>query len=278
MSAHFQLENWLNHIHIVLVETTLPANIGSAARAMKTMGFGQLHLVNPKHLLDEAAFAHAAGAKDVLETVSIHHTLADALKDSSMVWAASSRQRSMPQPHMALKQASSYLQTLFLNQQNSHSNASTTDVTATLPKVSILFGREDRGLTNAELAHAQYHVSIPANEHYPVLNLAAAVQIFCYEIRQSLNLSTSLSTAEQSLATGLTMQLRTDWDEPPATHEQLIQLEEKVLALANQLNLYQASNPRNTEKRIKRLLLRTQLDRMEYNLFRAALKKLLTDE
>lgn len=274
MSAHFQLENWLNHIHIVLVETTLPANIGSVARAMKTMGFGQLHLVNPKHPLDEAAFAHAAGAKDVLETVSIHHTLADALKNSGMVWAASSRQRSMPQPHMALKQASGYLQTLFLNQPN-RSHASTADVTAALPKVSILFGREDRGLTNAELAHAQYHVSIPANEQYPVLNLAAAVQIFCYEIRQSLDLSTNLSTAAQSPTTGLTMQLRTDWDEPPATHEQLTQLEEKVLALAKQLSLYQASNPRNTEKRIKRLLLRTQLDRMEYNLLRAALKKLV---
>lgn len=77
--------NILDHIQIVLVETSLPANIGSAARAMKTMGLSHLRLVEPKHPLDEDAFALSAGAKDLLENAKTFATFDEAVADCQLV-------------------------------------------------------------------------------------------------------------------------------------------------------------------------------------------------
>ena len=130
------LNQRLKNIKIVMVNTTLPANIGSAARAMLTMGLTDLVVVNPKHPIDEDSVAHAAGAKSVLDNCAVVETLEDALADCHLVFAASSRQRHIPRPVVTPNEA--------------------TDIILSRPmdetKVAVLFGREDRGLTNQELA------------------------------------------------------------------------------------------------------------------------------
>lgn len=266
--------NWLNQIHIVLIETTLPANIGSVARAMKTMGLSNLHIVNPKHPLDNDAYARASNAKDVLDSAVHHKTIDSALKDSHLILAASGRQRSLPIPFVSLRQSADMLSALFAptEQQSQENLTNNQDV-----KIVILFGREDRGLTNEELSLANFHVFIPANNDYGVLNLAAAVQVFCYQYRQSMLEKAECAKDEPSKAEQTThnnqLLIRTQWDEPPATHEQLTQLQDDVLTLAQKIGIFNPNNPRSTQKRLKRVLNRLQLDRMEYNFFKAILRK-----
>ena len=109
------LAAFLAGIRIVMVNTTLPANIGSAARAMHTMGLTQLTVVAPKLPIDEDAYAHAAGAKAILDAVTICDTLEQALQDCHWVIATSSRQRHIPRPVLSPRQAAELMVTNFQN-------------------------------------------------------------------------------------------------------------------------------------------------------------------
>lgn len=279
-----ELSTFLDCIQVVLVNTTLPANIGSAARALKTMGISRLTVVNPKHPVNDDALAHAAGAKDILASLHVVDSLADAIADSRLVFAASSRLRSLPWPLLTLKQSADMAITQHLARlQTTHSDRPNV---STVPPacISLVFGREDRGLTNEELALANYHLTIPTNPAYGVLNVAAAVQVVCYEFfataqlaleQASYNTQQIESQAHKAPAADMHVTLRLDWDEAPASHDQLQQLEAHYLQLLTQLDLYDADNPRNTKKRVQRLLARTQLDEKEYNLLRATLARAL---
>ena len=160
----------LSHVRIVMVNTTLPANIGSALRAMKTMGLSKLVLVAPKTYPHPDINALAAGATDLIEQIEIVETLEDAIKDCHLVFGTSARSRTIPWPLLdARPAAQKTMQGVIHNQQ----------------EVAIIFGREDRGLTNEELALANYHVTIPVNSDYGVLNVAQAIQVLCYEMRMA---------------------------------------------------------------------------------------------
>src|SRR5690606_20688184 len=161
VSAH------LSHVRIVMVNTTLPANIGSALRAMKTMGLSKLVLVAPKTYPHPDVDALAAGATDLIEPIEIVETLEDAIKDCQIVFGTSARSRTIPWPLLDVRPAASKALTAVTQEQN---------------EVAIIFGREDRGLTNEELAMANYHLTIPVNKDYGVLNVAQAIQIICYEL------------------------------------------------------------------------------------------------
>ncbi|MFN3234559.1 MAG: tRNA (cytosine(32)/uridine(32)-2'-O)-methyltransferase TrmJ [Gammaproteobacteria bacterium] len=154
------------NIKIVLVNTSHPGNIGSAARAMKTMGLSQLALVSPKTFPSEKAIAMSAGADDVLSQAVVHDTLFDAIKDCQLVIASSARDRERPWPMLTPKACAEKLV--------QESQAAQT---------ALVFGAERAGLTNEELAYAQFHVMIPTSKVYRALNLAAAVQVLCYEIQ-----------------------------------------------------------------------------------------------
>ena len=154
-----------NLINIVLVETSHPGNIGSVARAMKTMGLSCLSLVNPRKFPSGEANALSGNAGDVLENAQIFSSIEDAIKDSTFVYATSSRSRTIQWPTVHTEEGASLIN----------------DQVTSDKKVSILFGREDRGLTNEELQLANTHIEIPANPEYPVLNLAMSAQIVCYE-------------------------------------------------------------------------------------------------
>ena len=156
-------------VQIVLVETSHPGNIGSVARAMKNMGLANLALINPKKFPHQEATALAGNATDVLDNAKIFTSIQEAVKNSKVIYATSARDRTIEWPTLTAKEAAQETQELVTNEI----------------QVSILFGREDRGLTNEELQLANKHLIIPAHPDYPVLNIAMSTQVICYELYQA---------------------------------------------------------------------------------------------
>lgn len=161
-----QAPSILDEIRIVLVNTSHTGNIGSAARAMKTMGLKHLYLVDPVTPPDGKSHALAAGATDVLAKAIIVDTLEEAIADCGLVVGTSARSRTLSWPMLDSRECGAKL---IQEAQN-------------FP-VALVFGRENSGLSNEELQQCNFHVCIDANPEYSSLNLAAAVQTLCYEIR-----------------------------------------------------------------------------------------------
>lgn len=160
---------------IILVNTSLPANIGAAARAMKTMGLLDLVLVAPKQFPHADASSLASSASDVLAQARVVATLEEAIADCQLVLGASARNRTIGLPQLDARSAG------HAAEQHARIGA----------KVAFVFGREDRGLTNDELMLCHAHVFIPTNPEYGVLNVAAAVQVLAYEARMASLLAAS---------------------------------------------------------------------------------------
>lgn len=156
----------LHNIRVVLVETSHTGNMGSVARAMKTMGLSKLYLVNPLVKPDSQAIALSAGASDVIGNATLVETLDQALEGCSLVIGTSARSRTLPWPMLEPRECG-----VRSAQEAEHA------------PVALVFGRERVGLTNDELQKCHYHVAIPANPEYSSLNLAMAVQILAYEVR-----------------------------------------------------------------------------------------------
>ncbi|WP_417658800.1 tRNA (cytosine(32)/uridine(32)-2'-O)-methyltransferase TrmJ [Pseudidiomarina sp.] len=156
----------MNNIRIVLVNTSHTGNIGSVARAMKTMGLNDLYLVDPVQAPDSHASALAAGATDVLHQAKIVKTLPEAIQDCGLVVGTSARNRTLDWPLLGPRETAA-------------------KVLAEAPNypVAMVFGRESSGLTNEELQQCTHHVHIPSNPEYSSLNLAMAVQTLAYEVR-----------------------------------------------------------------------------------------------
>ncbi|CAM4265668.1 RNA methyltransferase [Acinetobacter pragensis] len=246
VSAH------LSHVRIVMVNTTLPANIGSALRAMKTMGLSKLVLVAPKTYPHPDIDALAAGASDLIEQIEIVETLEEAIKDCHIVFGTSARSRTIPWPLLDARPAAEMsLKAVSENQQ----------------EIAVVFGREDRGLTNEELAMANYHVTIPVNSEYGVLNVAQAIQVICYEMRMA-----AMAYIEQGVNPEAQMHVTDDidmqWDEPLVTHEQMEQFYPHLEKMLAEIEFMDPKNPRLLPLRLRRLFGRIQLDRMEYHLLR----------
>ena len=275
------LNQRLQSIRIVMVNTTLPANIGSAARAMLTMGLTDLVVVDPKHPIDEDSVAHAAGAKSVLDHCTVVESLEQALADCQLVFAASSRQRHIPRPVVTPDDAAKLIL--------SHP---TEDI-----KVAVLFGREDRGLTNQELAMADYHIQIDANPDYPVLNVASAIQVissffysrFLQDARKPTvsNPATSLprladntsttSASDQDEGNKINVMQRQNWDAPAITQDQKSNLQSRIIELMKGLELVESTEPdtlRELPNRLLRLLSRVQLDQKEFEIISSIIAKI----
>ncbi|WP_330926345.1 tRNA (cytosine(32)/uridine(32)-2'-O)-methyltransferase TrmJ [Candidatus Sororendozoicomonas aggregata] len=152
-------------IRIILINTFHPGNIGAVARAMKTMGLHSLYLVNPGDFPASGATSMAAGAQDVLDNATVVNTFDEAIAECSLVIGTSARSRNMSTPLLGPAECAEKLVT-----------------EAGVGNVALVFGQETMGMTNEELLKCHYHVAIPANPDYPVLNVAAAAQILCYEI------------------------------------------------------------------------------------------------
>lgn len=154
-------------IRIVLVNPTDPGNIGATARAMKTMGLTQLYLVEPKSFPHVNASVRASHAIDVLADTVVVDRLSVALQDCHLIFGTSTRTREL---HWISFNARAAAEKIALNPKQ---------------KVAVVFGRERCGLTNKELQQCHFQINIPANPQYSSLNLAAAVQIICYELRMA---------------------------------------------------------------------------------------------
>lgn len=158
----------LANIRIVLARTSHPGNIGAAARAMKTMGLSQLYLVQPYLFPNSQADAMAAGAADLLSTAHVCSTLDEALAGTTLALGVSARRRDIMAEVLTPPEAATRL---------------LSDAQAS--PVALVFGHEASGLSNEELSLCQGLVTIAANPEYSSLNLAAAVQVLSYEIRQT---------------------------------------------------------------------------------------------
>jgi TrmH family RNA methyltransferase len=153
------------NVHFILVEPQSPGNIGSAARALKTMGFSNLVLINPcDHLAPEARWlAHAS--EDILESARIAPSLYEVLQEMNFVVATTQRVRGYHFPFYTPAELGEKITPT--SQENN---------------IAIVFGRENTGLTNEELRQCHAISTVPAAVSHPSLNLAQAVMIYAYEL------------------------------------------------------------------------------------------------
>ena len=230
----------LDNIRIVLVNTTHPGNIGGAARAMKNMGITSLYLVEPKEYPSDRARWRAASAGDVLEQAVVVSSLSEAVADCALVIGTSARERRIPWPI-----------------EDPRVSATKAVAVADKARVAIVFGREDRGLTNEELQTCQFHLNIPSSQDYSSLNLGAAVQVVCYELRMAL-MAGQPAPAEV-------------WDQDFATAEDVERLLEHYERVMIALDFYKPETPKQLMTRLRRLFVRRQLDTMEVNILRGIL-------
>lgn len=231
-------------IRVVLVGTQHPGNIGSSARALKTMGLGRLVLVAPERYPHPEAQALAAGADDVLATAQVHPTLADAVADCRLVLGCTARDRRIALPQSHPRQAASQVMAM----------------AADGGEVALVFGRERTGLENEELQLCHGAVHIPANPGYSSLNLAAAVQVLCYELR--------LASLEQSPAP---RQLSAEHGDPPATHLHMEGLFAQLAQTLDEIDFHKGRAPESAMRKLRRLFLRADMDEREVRLLRGIL-------
>lgn len=158
---------------VVLVAPARAENIGAAARAMKTMGFTRLRIVASDAWRDEAARRVAHGAGDILDNVETFDTLADALADVDFTIATTARSRAKFHYYATPQQLLPLLE----------------EKRQWLTRCALVFGREDSGLTNDELALADVLTGVPMVADYPSLNLGQAVMVYCYQLSSLMQLA-----------------------------------------------------------------------------------------
>jgi tRNA (cytidine32/uridine32-2'-O)-methyltransferase len=236
------MKNIFDKTRIVLVGTTHPGNIGAAARAMKTMSQDKLYLVEPKIFPSAEASARATGADDILASVTICSSLKEAVSDCDLVIGTSARTRSIPWPMVTPRECA---QTISENKYSS---------------VAVVFGRENSGLSNDELELCNLVLQIATNKQYSSLNLAAAVQIVCYEIYLLGDLATSKDEVKINEAL-----VKQDKMEMFYQH-----LEECLI----NIGFHDSENPRLLMHRMRRLFNRTKLEENEYNILRGIFSKI----
>ncbi len=228
----------LKNIRVVLARPSHPGNIGAAARALKTMGLDALHLVNPGAFPHADADARAAGALDVLQRARVHDSLTAALGGCVLAVAASARHRELRHEAMDARAAARELV-----------------AAAAGNPVAVVFGNEASGLNSDESALCQIWAAIPANPHYASLNLAAAVQVFTYELRMACALPAALPA---EFATATLEQV-----------EQLCEHFERSMAVTG---FHDPAHPKRLALRLRRLFARARVEAEEVNLLRGFLR------
>lgn len=231
----------LARIRFILVEPSLSGNIGAVARAMKTMGLSRLELVAPKQDLDAEAVARACGADDLLQAAGIHASLEGAIAGCRFLVGTSARRRTLDWPGLDPSECARRLL-----------------AEAKTGEVALLFGRESSGLTNAELARCHFQVQIPTNPAFSSLNLAAAAQVFAYEIRKN-----AYETAHPSACAAPERDL--------ATAEELEGFHQHLAETLKEIDFVDPSHSKKLMLRLRQLFNRAQPDRVEINILRGIL-------
>ncbi|MET0327402.1 MAG: RNA methyltransferase [Luteimonas sp.] len=234
-----------SRIRIVLVGTQHPGNIGSAARAIKTMGLHRLVLVAPQKYPHNEADMMAAGAEDVLNAAVEVATLAEAVADCRLVLGCTARSRRVQLRELRPRDAAA----------SAHAEARSGG------EVALVFGRERTGLDNEELQLCHAAVHIPANPDYSSLNLAAAVQVLSYELRLAL-LGDGVDAAAASIAPS----------NPDAVpHAELEGFFGQLADTLEAIDFHKGRAPESAMRKLRRLFVRTGLDEKEVRLLRGIL-------
>ena len=233
------IENPLDNIRIVLINSQFPGNIGAVARAMKNMGLSRLYLVNPGCSLDKEAYIRATSATNILENTMTADTLDEVISDCHLVVGTSTRDRGMSLPLLTARESGEKIASEAINAQ-----------------VAVVFGQESCGLQGEDLKQCNFHGYIPANPNYSSLNLGAAVQTFCYEIFQA--------------AEAVRTQPKDDVYDYPENKdmEYFYEHMEKVLM---DVNFIIPQHPGQMMQRLRRLFNRARPDQKELNILRGIL-------
>lgn len=255
--------DYLQHIRVVLSRTSHPGNIGAAARAMKTMGLSRLTLVSPNLMatpmtpeppafdagnaaafrLPEESFILASGAADVLEQAQIAATLDEALADTVLSCALTSRRRELSAPlHTPRELVPELLQSARQGFQ-----------------VALVFGNETFGLNIDEVQHCNRLLTISGNPAYFSLNLAQAVQVVCYEIFSQ---------------TGVDMR-QLQHEHIPATREQIHGMVAHLEQVIEQTGFAHRRNQERMMRRLYSLFDRAEPSREDIDLLRGLWKRIV---
>jgi tRNA/rRNA methyltransferase len=242
----FQCLRW------VLVETSHPGNVGSAARALKTMGFSDLRLINPKVqgvAKESEAIALASGAVDILESAQESNSLASAVQGCSLVLGLTSRDREFGPPALDWESAR-----ILIQERISHQG-----------QVALVFGPERTGLDNEHLALCTHRVWLEANPAYPSLNLAQALMVCAYTLREALN------KAPEGKVPQATREEMADLADPAAIAAMLDHWREGLEAIG----YLDPANPKKLMPRLQALFARSRLHKEEIDLLRGIAKQML---
>ncbi len=230
----------LKNIRVVLCEPRHAGNIGAAARAMKTMGLDALYLVRPADFPSHEATRRASRATDVLAAARLCDSLHEALSGTALAVACSARTRELAVPAIDARSAALRL----------------AGAAAAQP-VALVFGNETHGMTTAEISLCQLIATIPADPRYASLNLAAAVQVFAYELRLAIHGAAPTGTP-RTLA---------GHDALEGFYAHL----ESALLESGYLNPEQ---PKKLMQRLRRLYARAGLEQEEVNILRGVVRTL----
>ncbi|MGI4855676.1 MAG: RNA methyltransferase [Janthinobacterium lividum] len=247
-------------VRFVLVEPSHPGNVGAAARAVKTMGFGELVLVHPRHATvreEPEAIAMASGADDVLAAARIVDDLDAALAGVQWSLALSARPREYGPPLLGPREA----------------GAQGAAVAAQGGGVALVFGNERTGLANHDVERCRAIAHIPANPAYSSLNLAQAVQVLAYEMRLAC-LDAARLSASAPATPGLPGSAGAESD-AGASAEDIAGMFGHLEAALVRLDFLDPANPKKLMSRLRQLFARTALTREEVNIFRGIAKHVL---
>jgi tRNA/rRNA methyltransferase len=244
-ASQAQLLRW------VLVETSHPGNVGSAARALKTMGFSDLRLIEPKIAgvaQTPEAIALASGAVDVLESSQETLSLESAVQGCTLVLGLTSRDREFGPPALNWQEARPLVQAAIAGNQ----------------QVALLFGPERTGLDNQHLSLCTHRVWLDANPLYPSLNLAQAIMVCAFTLRESLGEDLGLRSLVPNIES-------VDYADPPAVAAMLDHWREGLEAIG----YLDPVNPKKLMPRLQALFARTRLHKEEIDLLRGIAKQML---
>jgi tRNA/rRNA methyltransferase len=170
----------------ILVEPAVAENVGSSARALKTMGFDRLVVVNSQVHQQPAAIWLAHGSSDILDNIKVFDTLGEAVQGMDLVIGTTAKKRRIHADHYFCSEIPR-----LINRKS-----------GSVDTVALVFGREESGLTNEELKLCHLFTGIPMKKSYPSLNLAQSVMIYAWELSKFNTVPTEAKTVRNDNATG----------------------------------------------------------------------------
>lgn len=262
-----QATQCLPAIRFILLETSHPGNIGSACRAIKTMGLHELWLVNPK-ILNPAANAEAislsSGALDVLNEAKVVPSLTTALDGVQLAIALSARPRQFGPPIQTIRHTINQLRRRYLvdGAPATPEMIDTAAASGMPTRLAFVFGNERFGLPNEAIERCQVAAQIPSNPSYSSLNLAQAVQLVAYECRMA-GLVPGVSAADAAV-----ISTEVGFSGDAATIDQIDGMYAHLERMLIEIGFLDPTSPKKLMPRLRRMFSRTGLEVEEVNILR----------